>query len=247
MGVRKSPLWLLGLALVITGSSVFGALFQKQVDRSQGTDLTRFPIVEYSAPLPSDPTERAKRQANSRKYNSKHAPAISESTDTIFYISDWDSRLPALPVVKSAAIAVGQITQARGYLSEDQTDVYSEFTIRVDEVLKNENQNTNSVGEILVAERKGGRVRLPSGKIAVSLVNHQDMPRVGSRYVLFLTHNFPLGGQIEDYYLLTGYELRGGHVFPLDNVPPGHPIAAYNGVDEMLFMADLRVAVAKID
>lgn len=245
MRTRKNRLLFLTIVLVIAAGSIFGAWYpQKDKDRTQGSDLTRFPIVDFSASLPSDPDERAKRQANSKKYNGKYAPKIDESTDQIFYVSDWDAQLPALPVAKSIAIVIAEIDQARAFLSEDQTDVYSEFRVKVDEVLKNDNQNPISMGKTVVVERKGGRVRLPSGKIAVSLVTHQEMPRLSGRYVLFLTHNFPSGGQIEGYYLLTGYELRGGHVFALDSVSAGHPIAKYNGVEENAFITDLRNVVA---
>lgn len=197
----------------------------------------------YASPTETDPNKRLRRQAKSKKYNDKHAPRLTEVSDQIFDLSDWDVRLPALPVAQSVAIIIGEITEARAFLSDDQTNVYSEFSVRVDEVLKNENKNPISLGKLLVLERKGGRVRFPSGKIAVSLVNHQDLPHTGKRYVLFLTHQFPLGGEIQDFYILTGYEFQGGRVFPLDKLPFGHPITTYKGRDETSFLTDLRVAI----
>jgi hypothetical protein len=58
------------------------------------------------------------------------------------------------------------------------------------------------------------------------------------------THGFPLGGETDDFYILTGYELRSGRIFPLDKLNPGHPITRYEGADEVSFRNDLRVAVA---
>ena len=72
------------------------------------------------------------------------------------------------------------------------------------------------------------------------------MPRLGKRYVLFLTHNFPYGAEDEqDYYILTAYELTGGHVIPIDNPGGGtHPIASkYKDADETTFLNDLRLAI----
>jgi hypothetical protein len=206
-------------------------------------DLNNFPLLEYQAVLPTEPSERLTRQAKSKKYNGKHAPRITEATNQIFDTSDWDLRLPALPVTKSTAVVVGEITRAQAYLSEDQTNIYSEFNLRVDQVLKNDDATSINIGDKIVIQRKGGRVRFPSGKIAASMVNHQDMPLVNRRYVVFLTHSFPMGGLIEDFYLLTAYELCDGRVYPLDKPPAGHPIAAYKGIDETSFLNDLQKAL----
>ena len=244
MNKSKTVIWSLCLALILFGGIGLGSLQSPQANSAQGKiDVTHFPEVEFSTPLPADPTERAKRQAKSKKYNNgKYSPTITESTDQIFVVSDWDLRLPAFPVAKSSSIIVCQVIAAHAYLSDDRTDIYSEFSVRVDQILKDDTQEPFTNGSTIVVERKGGRVRFPSGKTAVSLVNHQDMPRVGSRYVLFLTHNFPQGGQIESSYILTGYEFRAGQMFALDKIPGG-PIAAYNGADEVLFLRDLQNAL----
>ncbi|MBA3634268.1 MAG: hypothetical protein H0W58_15870 [Acidobacteria bacterium] len=74
------------------------------------------------------------------------------------------------------------------------------------------------------------------------------MPKVGSKYVFFLTHKFPLYGyQEQDLYLLTGYELKNGKVFPLDNPGGGtHPVATfYKGKEESILLDDLQNALEK--
>jgi hypothetical protein len=66
------------------------------------------------------------------------------------------------------------------------------------------------------------------------------MPRVGSRYLLFLTHDFQTPNDTgKDFYLLTGYELRDGLVRLLDDTQPGHPITRYNGATETALLSDL--------
>ncbi len=208
-------------------------------------DKSQFPIVDYSASESADPEKRAKRQAKGKKYNNKYAPPIDESSETIFSSVDWDANLPALPVAKSQAVIIGEVTDAQAHLSDDKTAVYSEFKIQIDEVLKNDSSNALSPGGSVAVERNGGRVRFPSGHTVVSFTNHQRMPRVGGRYVLFLTHSFPTGEiNQQDFYILTGYELRGGRVFPLDNTNPGHPITAYKEAAESSFLKDLNSAVA---
>jgi hypothetical protein len=241
---RKWP-WFLFLAWLVFGTTVLASLNASHQGRQpqNEVDLNQFPIADYSAPLSKDPSERARREAKSKKYNSKYAPRITDRTDQVFYISDWDVRLPALPVAKSAAIVIGEVTEAHAFLSQDQTDIYSEFSIQIEQVLKSEDQSNSA--SVVIAERKGGRLRLPSGKIAISRVNHQAMPRIGGRYLFFLTHSFPKGGKTEDFYLLTGYELRGGDVFPLDRPPVGHPILTYSGVREATLLTDLHVALTQ--
>ncbi len=72
------------------------------------------------------------------------------------------------------------------------------------------------------------------------------MPRVGGRYVLFLTHDFELKGDMgKDFYILTGYELKDGRVFPLDNVGTNHPMTIYKDASESTFLNDLFSTIAQ--
>jgi len=214
--------------------------------RLQQVDKPHFPTTDYGS-MPSDLKERERWQSKSKKYKRKHAPKITESTDQIFHIIDWDVRLLALPVARSAAIVTGEITNEKAYLSEDETNIYSEFSIRIDEVLKNDIANSLSTGSSLIAEREGGRVRFPSGKIVTSYVIHQDMPRTGRSYAFFLTHAQLTSGDSEWFHLLTAYELRDDRVFPLDDVSDRHPMNRYKGASETDFLLDLRAAIAKGD
>jgi hypothetical protein len=149
-----------------------------------------------------------------------------------------------LPVTRSAAIVIGEITEATAYLSDDETNIYSEFSIRVAEILKVDASSRLTIDTPLVIQREGGRVRFASGKTVAAIVNHQDLPQIGRRYVFFLVRKSLAGQLIDDFYLLTAFELRAGRVFPLDNVTDGHPMAAYKGTLEISFLADLRSAIA---
>jgi hypothetical protein len=217
---------------------------QKKVDSEK--DFSRFPIADYYAPNSLDPGIRTKRQAKGRKYDSKHMPQISETTDKIFSNSDWDVRLPALPVERSAAVVIGRIMSSKAYLTPGKTGIYSEFEVAVDTIAKNDPNNPIKTDTIITVERNGGRVRMPSGKIVLSWENHQNMPREGGRYVLFLTHDFQtLNDAGKDFYILTGYELTDGQIRLLDDTLPGHPITRYNGTSESALLNDLFNIIAK--
>jgi hypothetical protein len=222
---------------------------QKQVDKKQqrpDIDFTHFPIVDLEAPQPSDATERAKRTTKAKKYNGKHGGVINESMNRAFLVNESLVDLPALPVERSSAVILGEITSAAAYLSEDKTQVYSEFAIRIQAVLKNDTSQNLNADTSIEADRFGGRVRLPSGKIFISAVDNQDMPHIGGRYLLFLTHSNLWGGNDQDYHILMGYEIRGGKVFPLDLTSPTNPISRYEGRDEAVLLTDLSSALARV-
>lgn len=242
------------LALLITSAVVVGAVITTFGVPGQNNSASgkrqrfdwaefksQFPETDINKPEPNDPVKRARRQGRGKKYDYGGIP-ISENGDTITVNNEWDIGLPALPVIKSDLVLIGEVTDAQAYLSNDKTAIYSEFTIRVNEVLKNTTTLTLTEGSSLSADRQGGRVRFPSGHITLQYVSGQGMPRVGRRYALFLTHHDEERGA----HILTGYELRGGRVFPIDNPAGGqHSIATvYKEADETSFLKDLRTAVA---
>jgi hypothetical protein len=216
---------------------------QRETDKTRNIeiDTSKFPVTDYFAAKPSDYKERLKRDAISKKYNDRYSPRITEFTEKISSYSEWDRDLPSLPVASSAAVIIGEITKAEAFLSEDQSAIYSEFTVRIETIIKNSSVEPLTIGGVLKVERSGGRVRFPSGKIIVSSSANQNMPQVGNRYAFFLIQEFPMVGKVEhDFYLLTGYELSAGQVYPLDKVRA--QIAAYYGSDEHSFLKELRSA-----
>lgn len=200
--------------------------------RPRTSEETRFPIAEYLAADPSDPHERAKRQARGKKYNSSswglHPNAPSDSVVRSDYI---DTTLPALPFEKSSAVIVGQVNDANAYLSNDKGGVYSVFTIQVNDVLKQPENSPLSTASIIDVEREGGRVRFPNGRLRIYMIDGLGMPKVGARYVPFLK------GSVTGFELLTGYELVEGKVYRLDDFPNSR---VYENNDELTFLSDLH-------
>jgi hypothetical protein len=202
------------------------------------------PIADYSAPEPADPKERNKRQYESRRFNGRHLKEDSRVEESLL-IDEWLYRLPAFPVTLSDAGLVADVTDARAYMSEDKAGVYTEFTVRVAEVLK-DNQASIGAGSLLATKREGGRIRFPSGHILRYGLEYQGMPRVGKRYLFFLRRN----EADENPYILTRYELRAGHVFPLDGVHQHRgagklsQFTAHENADEGVFLNAVRDAIA---
>lgn len=201
--------------------------------QSRPLDENRFPVADYAAPEPSDPSERLKRQARGKKYDKSHWNIYPDTQSSMARTHSLDPNLPALPVDKSSAVMVGQITGARAYLSNDKTGVYSVFTVQVHEVIKNSSHLSLSIGSSIDVERDGGRVRFPNGRTLIYVAT--NMPQIGLRYVLFLTNT----QSQSDFQILTGYELREGKVYPLDDLPNLH---TYENADETTFLTQLRTA-----
>lgn len=144
---------------------------------------------------------------------------------------------------------LGEVVDAQAYLTEDRTSVISEFTIRVEDILKNNPLAPFSVGDSITGNRGGGGVRFPSGKLIRRGQHGKPLPRVGRQYLLFLRRVGDGGG---DYEIITAYELRGGRVHPLDGlslVNTAQPAYAayqkYRDADAATFLNDVRDAVAR--
>lgn len=243
--MKRHFLFALLFGVFLTGSlvAVFSGNDQGTTPRKYTRpeiDFKQFPIVDLATPLPSEQSAKTIRARKSKKYNNNSLSEISEASNVSFVVNETLSKLSALPVDKSSVVLTGEITDAKAYLSEDKTAVYSEFEIRIQTVFKNNTSKVLSPGESMAVERFGGRVRLPSGKLFIEAVDNQDMPRVGGKYLIFLTNDF-IGAKHsdDDFNILMGYELKGGKVFPLDRTSSTHPIARYNEKDESTLLTDL--------
>lgn len=152
-------------------------------------------------------------------------------------------RVPALPVEQSNAVVLGKVTDRRAVLMEDKHGIYSEFSIKISEIFKDD-LNGFFIDQVITASRVGGAVRYPSGKIqkyTVSLLNYPQQDKV---YVIFLKRD-----ELGDYSILTGYEVNGNVVEPLDgqrNLPKNEPdlqFGIYRGVSLESFRNALQKAL----
>ncbi|HEV2799809.1 MAG TPA: hypothetical protein VGW12_04895 [Pyrinomonadaceae bacterium] len=217
-----------------------------------------FPIVDLNAPEPSDPVGRARRRARNKRYDNtdRDAEAVKafmfqEGTGAISLglPSAHAPAEPAFPTAQSDVIAIGEVTHAEAQISNDKTNVFSEFTVRVKDVYKNVTSSSLTPGCAITVERYGGRVRLPSGKIIVRGFLHQSMPLAGRRYIFFLKSN----EEVQTYSIITGYELHHGRVIPLDGnrmigeprVPQVSEYDRYEGANEAAFLKELKDAIAR--
>lgn len=201
----------------------------------------QFPVVNYDAPDAelNDPEKHPKRKAKNRRYDD-YSFGLSDPTPRVNETSietEWSLHIAALPAAQSEVVIVGEVLKAGAHLSNNKNGIYSEFTVRVDEVLKDRRTLPLTPGGLVAVERLGGAVVYPAGNKRIIRVAGQNMPRNKRRYVLFLNAT----EYDHDFSLLTGYELREGKVFPLDN---SIRMNAYKEMAEEFFLNHVREAIA---
>ncbi|HEX8148300.1 MAG TPA: hypothetical protein VF591_14065 [Pyrinomonadaceae bacterium] len=225
------------LGLICSVLLIFAAAAGITAFQSPGREPQRkkaqYPIVDYNAPEPSDPKERAKRRKKGEKYKGEFGP-IDPSRQNVFEdeVIHFDYGTPALPVSRSAAVIVGTVTKAQAHLTADKSYAYSEFDVLVDEVVKDDAQSPISAGQTIPVERPGGRVLVAPGNIHEFRTTLNPL-EVGCRYALFLTRRG------DDYNVFTAYKLEAGKVFPVDDY-----FKPLEGTSEEDFMRDLRQAAS---
>lgn len=253
---QRKPTRLLIILLVIALVSVMLTLSAQEKGKLPRTDeekvkerLNQLPIVDYEAPEPSNPDERAKRRSNNKKFNAANGVKLNPlEVEVSTKHNEWELWLTsALPATQSSAIVIGEVIDAKAYLSEDKTNVYSEFKVRVNGILKNDDSEPITIGDSIITERLGGRVRTSSGHVATYQIAGQGTPQIGQRYVFFLGFNpyeagtksltGPRGNMSR--HILTAYELRAGKVFPLDNAG-GKNFQDYKEQNESSFLDEIR-------
>lgn len=218
------------LAMALTPLYGFASIpVQDQLQKqSSAVEPTPLPTVEYSASEPASLGEENIRGARSGRHDKSpmNVKELPPNVDQLPIISHFWWGLSSIPTEQSDAVIVGEVVGAQAYLSNDKTGVYSEFTVRVEQTLK---APSGGISTSIVAERPGGAVRFPSGRIVRYEIHNQGMPKVGSRYLLFLKYNT----QGDDFCVLTGYALKNGRVVPLDNIE--HLFAQYKDWSESAF------------
>ena len=249
---RGHLLLLIGTLLIIVAGTALvsmrgqGQKNQLRSDRAQQkSDFeARFPIAEYAPLDVADPKERLKRKSKDNRFPQGRLDESPDITETTVVDGGGSGRRPALPVALSEVIVIASVLNARAYVSTNRTGIFSEFTVSIDEVLKTTGSDQLLPGANILLEREGGRIRYPSGRVRWIRFAHEGMPSIGGRYVFFLRRT----GQDEVYGILTGYELRGGKVFPLDGVAPIEEnklprFATYDGVEEAGFLKTIKEAI----
>jgi hypothetical protein len=209
-------------------------------------------VGEFEAP-PQSPQDAERRQIREKRYTSAHlskkvadpgflVDGKSETSEVRFidYVAVAVGKPldpSGMPASISTAIVVGTIISGKCFVTKDHTYVYTDYDVRVDQILKQDPGANLSVGIDLVAAREGGAVHFPSGHITNFLTVGHGLPEIGSQYILFLSRSFP---SLPEYDIIfdAGYEIKNGRVYALDDVN-----SQYTGADVATFMDEVQKAI----
>jgi hypothetical protein len=200
----------------------------------------RFPTVDYDdkQDLP-DPEKNAKRKEKQKRYNDTDLVAshVEPGVDEAALFLEPHFTFPALPVAESEIVVVGTIGTAQALLSESKRNVFSEFALKVENVLKSKIPGV-AQGSVLTIDRVGGHVKYPNGQRVLFRIAGLNMPQIGVRYLLFLTSTHSK----EDITILTGYQLTSDGAVPLDEL---YHVANLTGVSELDILQRVRNIIQK--
>lgn len=213
---------------------------KQQIDKSDED----FPLVSLKASNQDKSIDEKRRKRNEKfdKWGWVRKTVSAEAMSAKL-INDWQIGLPALPVKKSDAVVIGTVNSGEAFLSNDETGVYSEFSVSIGGLVKNNRSSPIELDTDIIVQRAGGRIIYPSGKILKYFISGQEMPRLNGKYVFFLRYD----QQRQAYNIITAYEILNGKITALDGKGKakgsGFKFSEYNGVDEQQFMNELQIAL----
>lgn len=130
------------------------------------------------AAVTEDAAVDAIRQQKSKKFDGGMRTIVKPKASPhgavvprVVVISHWWVNLAPLPFKESDIVITGRVLTANAFLSNDRTNVYSEFSVQIQEVLSN--CTNRSLGTTLDVNREGGSIRFPSGQILYRTTSRQ--------------------------------------------------------------------------
>ena len=210
-----------GLSPIVILICMAGATLSQEIAPDSGVFesnraefFAKFAVADYEAALPDNPEDLAVRRAKSQRYDNQHWVVKNPSPDT-----DYARRSiavqpsPTFPVEESDIVAIGLVIGVTAHLSNDKSGVYSEYTVRVEQVMKDATSRSLGQGSTITIDRAGGAVRYADGRKLAYFISEKKLPTVGSLYALFLRDD----KRSKNYEVVTLYEFKRDNVVPLDS------------------------------
>lgn len=181
--------------------------------QSTPPEISKYGIADYNTDEPLDPTEREQRRSKNQRYDKEDWVEKNPHPETGMVGRHTEGEPPpAMPTEESSLIVVGRVVGLRTFLSNDKTGVYTEYNIKVDQILKNNHSLELSQGKSITIDRAGGVVRYPHGQNVIYLDSDNELPENGGEYLLFLRSK----GESENFAVIRLYELQATKTVALD-------------------------------
>lgn len=193
-------------------------------------DLSKYPVVGYDDPESFTEAEYQQRLIKNKRYDVSLPVAKNPHPDDFAITgTDVEPEPPAIPIAESSLVIIGEVLSSKALLSNDKKGVYSEFSVLVSSILKGDKQRKMQVNDKIDVDRAGGLVKYPSGQKLIYLIDWQNLPEIGGRYVFFLSTD---DVKNPNYKILTAYRITNNKVMALDN---SSKFAELNGTNERDF------------
>lgn len=207
---------------------------QQQANQQLIKKPTKHSGLQLVAEFGAAPTESAQAQEHRRTREKRYGDRLpksladpgllqdgqTETSQIVFvdYVTLNDPDPPGIPVTFSAPIIIGTVLSGNCFINQAHTTVYSDYQIRVDQILKSDPKRQLNVGDVVVGSRPGGAVHFPSGHVTNVVIVGQGLPEIGAHYVLFLFEAVPDSPlPVYEITIDSGYELKNGKAYSLDD------------------------------
>jgi hypothetical protein len=215
----------LGLSLTVWSGSANQHVSPQEANKQEKTPQDDVPVLDLKQAEKDGSDQLKGRKRGQRLYQDRQIAELPAGVGPLPSSAHFWLHMPALPIEQSNAIVLGKIVDRRAVLLEDRRGIYSEFSVKITEIFKDDLGGL-FIDQVITVARPGGAVLFPSGKIQTYTISSMGFPQQDKVYALFLKRD--AGG---DYSILTGYEVIGDVVEPLDgrrDLPKNQP---YNQFD----------------
>ena len=207
------------LFLLFSSIDAFSAFAQISAPASSASpQYSSGPVTDYNSAVPNSNDNLRFRRGERYNIPIASLPELGEDSETTLWdLPETHFKKDPMPFEGSDAVVVGTVTSGQAYLSNDKRSIYSEFKLKVQEIVKTPGAMSLRAGDSIDIQRKGGAIRLRSGKVLARGALADSMPQTGKRYLLFLKYD----QDANDFGIVTGYQLDGNEVYRLDDLSYG--------------------------
>ncbi len=193
-------------------------------------DLSKYPTVDYDAPEVATAPEHEERLIKNKRYDRSFPVVNNPYPDDIAVggIDEDEPIPPTIPFAESKLVVIGEIVGSKAVLSKEKKAIYSEYSLRIQTILKADKEKKLKAGKTIIMDREGGVVRYPSGQKILYFVEFQGSPEVSGRYLFFLTNDV---AENSNYKIITAYQLKNGVATALDTYPDFREFKEKNEAD----------------
>lgn len=141
-----------------------------------------------------DKIERSLRERRNKRFNLRTPYSMIEpdAADSVPFTRYAFAQQPELPLNEADTVVLGEVIQRQPFLSADRKGIYTEYTLRIIEVIKAA-QSFLVSGESITLARAGGEARLADGQVVRHRIVNDITPSIGKQYLLFLVSRSDLG------------------------------------------------------